>query len=105
MTEPYEIVRTVRIDAPVDRVFGLLTDPVLLRSGLVYTWDWENEPMGVDTTVEFVLEPDGDGTVVRLRHTGFPQPDWVDSHARGSRSCGRHGSWRARRTAPGVRTT
>jgi uncharacterized protein YndB with AHSA1/START domain len=112
------ISRELRIAAPRERVFALLTDLDLLRrwmpmqhfggavgdgysyvvgewvaSGriveitpperLVYTWDWENEPMGVDTLVTFELEPDGDGTIVRLRHTGLPIEDLVDSHARG----------------------
>jgi uncharacterized protein YndB with AHSA1/START domain len=53
-------------------------------SRLVYTWDWRNEPMGVATVVEFDLDEDGpDATVLRLRHTGIPSADLVDSHARG----------------------
>src|SRR5258707_15837358 len=35
-----------------------------------------------ETTVEFVIEPDGDGTLLRLRHQGLPEPD-VESHRRG----------------------
>jgi hypothetical protein len=32
--------------------------------------------------VEFLLEPDGEGTLVRLRHYGLPGPA-VESHYRG----------------------
>jgi uncharacterized protein YndB with AHSA1/START domain len=52
-------------------------------SRLVYTWDWRNEPMGVATTVEFVLADEGAGTLVTMRHFGLPVHDLVDSHARG----------------------
>ena len=34
------------------------------------------------STVEFLLEPDGDGTLVRLRHYGLPLPT-IESHRRG----------------------
>lgn len=113
-----EIRRELRIAAPRERVFALLTDLELLRrwmpmetfggavgesytyavgewvatgrileltppSRLVYTWDWENEPMGVETVVTFELESDGDDTIVRLRHHGLPVEELVDSHARG----------------------
>jgi uncharacterized protein YndB with AHSA1/START domain len=32
-------------------------------------WSWAGGPL--DTTVTFTLEPDGDGTVLRMRHEGF----------------------------------
>jgi len=41
---------------------------------VVFTWGWEGSdtiPSG-STTVEVKLTADGDGTVVRLRHTGLP---------------------------------
>jgi uncharacterized protein YndB with AHSA1/START domain len=43
---------------------------------LVYTWGWAEEgsamvPPG-SSTVEVTLEADGDGTIVRLRHSGLP---------------------------------
>jgi hypothetical protein len=34
------------------------------------------------TTVEFLIEPDGKGTLLRLRHYGLPGPT-VESHRRG----------------------
>ena len=52
---------------------------------LVMTWGWEgNEalPPG-STTVEFTLEPDGDGTILRLRHSGLPNEDERTQHAHG----------------------
>ena len=39
---------------------------------VVFTWGWENGPIAPgSTTVEVDLIPDGDGTVVRLRHRGL----------------------------------
>jgi uncharacterized protein YndB with AHSA1/START domain len=42
---------------------------------LVLSWGWEGEghpvPPG-SSTVEITLSADGDGTIVRLRHTGLP---------------------------------
>jgi uncharacterized protein YndB with AHSA1/START domain len=52
---------------------------------LVMTWGWENHqtvPPG-STTVEITLTPDGDGTVLRLRHVGLPTEDDRRTHADG----------------------
>lgn len=43
---------------------------------LVFTWGWEHESMGVppgSTVVEIELEPDGDGTLLRLTHRNLPE--------------------------------
>lgn len=52
---------------------------------IVFTWGWEGEnsplPPG-STTVEIDLIPDGDGTIVRLRHFGLP-PEHREVHAQG----------------------
>jgi len=51
---------------------------------VVVTWGWEggqDVPPG-SSTVEFDLEPDGDGTIVRLTHRGLP-PDSVEIHGQG----------------------
>lgn len=52
---------------------------------IVFTWGWEREdsatPPG-STTVEIRLEPDGDGTRLRLEHRGLP-PDVREPHAAG----------------------
>lgn len=33
--------------------------------------------------MEITLTPDGDGTLVRLRHYGFPTPEAQDAHIEG----------------------
>jgi len=51
---------------------------------VVISWGWEgggDVPPG-SSTVEFDLEPDGDGTVVRLTHRDLP-PDSVEVHGHG----------------------
>lgn len=51
---------------------------------VVFTWGWEgNEqvPPG-SSTVEVTLEPDGDGTIVRLVHRGLPVGEGT-GHAEG----------------------
>jgi uncharacterized protein YndB with AHSA1/START domain len=43
---------------------------------LVFTWGWEEESLGVppgSTVVEIELEPDGDGTFLRLTHRDLRQ--------------------------------
>jgi uncharacterized protein YndB with AHSA1/START domain len=52
---------------------------------LVYTmgWDEPNHPIPPGSTrVEFDLTPDGEGTLLKLRHLGLPA-DAVDDHAGG----------------------
>lgn len=52
---------------------------------LVFTWDWEGDPVVApgSTRVEVTLEPDGDGTLVRLRRHDLPTPDAADHHRQG----------------------
>ncbi|MSP13368.1 MAG: SRPBCC domain-containing protein [Chloroflexi bacterium] len=54
-------------------------------SRVVFTWGWEGEgqplPPG-SSTVEIILIPDGDGTVVHLRHMGLA-PELQQLHAAG----------------------
>lgn len=43
---------------------------------IVVTWGWEEEGASVEpggSTVEVTLEPDGDGTLVRLSHRDLPE--------------------------------
>ena len=58
---------------------------VVPHSRVVFTWGWEGEgsplPPG-SSTVEVTFIPDGDGTIVRLRHLGLPA-DQRDAHAEG----------------------
>ena len=56
---------------------------------LVYTFGWEPEennagavPVG-STTIEIELEPDGDGTLLRFRHSGFESPAAAGMHRHG----------------------
>jgi uncharacterized protein YndB with AHSA1/START domain len=47
---------------------------VVPHSRVVFTWGWENEgstPRPGESTVEISLAPDGEGTIVRLRHLGL----------------------------------
>jgi uncharacterized protein YndB with AHSA1/START domain len=52
---------------------------------LVFTWGWEDESLGVppgSSVVEIELQPDGDGTLLRLTHRDLP-PDALDAHREG----------------------
>jgi uncharacterized protein YndB with AHSA1/START domain len=54
---------------------------------LVYTWGWEAGgrspvPPG-SSTIEFDLMSEGDGTLVRFRHSGLPGSDAAASHGHG----------------------
>jgi len=52
---------------------------------IVFTWGWEGPASPVppgSSTVEIVLEPDGDGTLFTLTHRGLPLPA-VDMHRDG----------------------
>jgi uncharacterized protein YndB with AHSA1/START domain len=53
---------------------------------IVFSWGWAEEDAITKpgtTTVEITLAPDGDGTLVRLVHSGLPTKESADSHARG----------------------
>jgi uncharacterized protein YndB with AHSA1/START domain len=58
---------------------------------LVYTWGWEGDPpeqagsLASLVTVEF--QPDGEGTRVRVVHTGFETDVVRDQHAHGWNGC------------------
>lgn len=52
---------------------------------VVFTWGWEGSaevPPG-STTVEITLREDGDGTLLRLRHSGFPSRADAELHREG----------------------
>ena len=50
---------------------------------IVFTWGWEGSPIAPgSSTVEILLTPDGDGTLLLLRHTGLPS-EAVAEHAAG----------------------
>src|SRR5687768_17180463 len=51
---------------------------VIPFSRVVFTFGWEGEgmtPRPGESTVEVTLIPDGDGTLLRLRHLGLPQQE------------------------------
>ena len=52
-------------------------------SRVVFTWGWEEGPIGPgSSTVEVTLTPDGDGTLVHLRHGGLSSES-AGAHAEG----------------------
>ncbi|HUK96128.1 MAG TPA: SRPBCC family protein [Gaiellaceae bacterium] len=53
---------------------------------LVFTFGWEDGSSEVEpgtTTVEFELEPQGEGTLLRFTHSGLPSRETAASHAEG----------------------
>jgi uncharacterized protein YndB with AHSA1/START domain len=52
---------------------------------IVFTWGWERDDMPVppgSSTVAIDLLPDGEGTIIRLTHSGLP-PDSIEIHRAG----------------------
>jgi len=53
---------------------------------IVFTWGWESEESSVrpgGSTVEVTLIPEGEGTRVRLAHSGLPSKDSQAGHRHG----------------------
>lgn len=53
-----------------------------------FTWGWEGEGQSVppgSSLVEVTLTPDGDATVVSLKHSKLPSVEMVDAHTQGWR--------------------
>ncbi|WP_406301529.1 SRPBCC domain-containing protein [Streptomyces sp. NBC_00885] len=53
---------------------------------LVFTWGWVDNDLGVppgSTTVEITLEPDAEGTLLRLVHRDLPSPQARAAHKDG----------------------
>jgi uncharacterized protein YndB with AHSA1/START domain len=55
---------------------------VIPNRKVVFTWGGVEGLKPGQSTVEFLLEPDGGSTVVYLRHYGLPPPT-IESHRRG----------------------
>ena len=58
---------------------------VVPNKRVVFTWGWEapgNPVPPGSSTVEITLAPDGKGTLLKLRHTGLPEPT-VEPHRQG----------------------
>jgi uncharacterized protein YndB with AHSA1/START domain len=90
LTDPERIVRWMGTEATLDphpggiyrvNVTGWETVrgefvEVVPHSRVVFTWGWEGEvfPVGPGSSVvEISLTPDGDGTVLHLRHSALPE--------------------------------
>ncbi|WP_250405395.1 SRPBCC family protein [Streptomyces cellostaticus] len=72
---------------------------------VVFTWGWEHGgmpdvPPG-STTVTIDLEPDQDGTLLRLTHTGLPTPEACKAHEEGWQHYTQRLATRARGGDPG----
>lgn len=56
-------------------------------SRLVYTWNWEPDPVGNETIVSIdFIDRHGDTEIV-LRHAGFPAPRVCEGHRHGWTNC------------------
>ncbi|HEY7401864.1 MAG TPA: SRPBCC family protein [Actinomycetota bacterium] len=101
LTDPERYVRWQGVKAELDPrpggVFKVWMDANAVARGeyvavepphrVVFTWGWEGDeavPPG-STTVELTLVPDGDGTVLSLRHTGLPDGKAAAMHEEGWR--------------------
>jgi uncharacterized protein YndB with AHSA1/START domain len=101
LTEPERYVMWQGVKAELDPrpggVYRVWMDADTVASGefvevvaahrVVFTWGWEGDrgvPPG-SSTVEVTLEPDGDGTVLSLRHTGLPDGEAAALHEEGWR--------------------
>jgi len=85
-TDPVKMVRWKGVDAMLDprpggtyrvNVTGKEVAvgeyvEVVPHSRIVLTWGWEGSPIAPGSTiVEITFTPDGDGTLLRLRHSGL----------------------------------
>jgi uncharacterized protein YndB with AHSA1/START domain len=86
-TDPAKMIRWMGNDATLDarpggicriNIHGYVTRgeyvEIVPHSRVVFTWGWENAdstPRPGESTVEISLVPDGDGTLLRLRHLGL----------------------------------
>jgi uncharacterized protein YndB with AHSA1/START domain len=96
LTEPTQmriwLAELVEADAQPGGVFRISGPPGVSIAGtylevipnrkVAFTWGGVEGLRPGQSTVEFLLEPDGEGTVVRLRHYRLPKPA-VESHRRG----------------------
>ena len=52
---------------------------------VIFTWGWEGDPLVPpgSSTVTITLTDSGDGTLLRLRHDGLPDPTSIALHTEG----------------------
>jgi uncharacterized protein YndB with AHSA1/START domain len=76
---------TYRVDINGQNIAAGEFVEVVPHTRVVFTFGWEGDgapiPPG-SSTVEITLTPDGDGTLVRLRHSGLPS-EMQEAHAEG----------------------
>jgi uncharacterized protein YndB with AHSA1/START domain len=71
-----------RISGPVGVSIEGTYLEIIPNRKVVFTWGGVEGLKPGQSTVEFLLTPDGEGTLVTLRHYGLPPPS-VESHRRG----------------------
>jgi uncharacterized protein YndB with AHSA1/START domain len=99
-TDPVKMVRWKGAQATLDPrpggIYRVQINEQTIASGeyveldpphrLVFTFGWEGEsaatPPG-SSTVEVTLTPAGEGTLVRLVHSGLPTPEAAEAHGQG----------------------
>jgi uncharacterized protein YndB with AHSA1/START domain len=69
-----------RASGPLGIIDGAYVE-VVPHTKVVFTWGGVEGVAPGQSTVEFTLEADGSGTIVRLRHYGLPRPT-VEKHYR-----------------------
>jgi uncharacterized protein YndB with AHSA1/START domain len=103
LVDPEKIRRwkgvSVSFDARPDTPYRIEVVPARVAVGevvevdpphrLVITWGWEPGPDGPNavppgsSTLEYVLIPDGDGTLLKFTHRDLPNAEACESHAIG----------------------
>jgi len=98
-TDPERMIQWKGVSADLDPkpggVYSVRINPKIAARGeyvavepyhrVVFSFGWEGEelvPPG-SSTVEVTLKPDGEGTVLRLRHSGLPTAESVAQHTHG----------------------
>jgi uncharacterized protein YndB with AHSA1/START domain len=71
-----------RISGPHGLAIGGTYVELVPNKKVVFTWGGVEGLLPGQSTVEFLLEPDGGGTLVKLRHYRLPPPA-VEPHRRG----------------------
>jgi uncharacterized protein YndB with AHSA1/START domain len=77
--QPGGIFRLTQVGGPT--IAGTYLEVIQDRK-IVFTWGGVEGLEPGQSTVEIVLEPDGAGTLLRLRHFGLPGPA-LDAHRKG----------------------
>ena len=99
-TDPEKMKQWKGVDAELDPnpggTYRVTVLPVAIAVGeyvrvepptfVSFTWGWEGEGQPVppgSSLVEVTLRPDGDATVLLLRHTGLPSEEMATQHEQG----------------------